>query len=316
MIVKKNRYLILHLVIMTYLIAAFSWWAILLFKKNEENYVLQQRLVNTEEFIDSKITDKYETQKKMILSEGLFFGISIFIGLILIYRSFRKEVRLNQALNDFLLSVTHELKTPIASLKLVNQTLGRPNLPEDKKKQLLKTGLEESQRLESLVNNILTAAQIENAYQFNFEETRVDYFVKEKVERFQKLFPNRAFLFEPNSEVNIKLDKEAFAKAIDNLIHNAIKYSPSSKPVTVSVDARNKDCVITISDLGSGIATAEKDNIWKKFYRIGNEETRETKGTGLGLWIVKQIITAHNGTIDISANQPTGSIFQIKLPRL
>ncbi len=314
MIAKKNRYIILHLVVMVYLIAAFTWWAILLYNKNEENYILQQRLVNTSEFVDNEITEKYQKQKRMILSEGLFFGISILIGLVLVNRSFRKEVQLNQALNDFLLSVTHELKTPIASIKLVNKTLATKDLTADKKQRLLRTGQEESQRLESLVNNILTAAQIENSYVFNFENTRIDSFVKEKVDRYAKLFPERTFVYQPKNNIVASVDKEAFAKAIDNLISNAIKYSPKVSPITIAVNEKSSSISIDISDNGQGIIPTERQNIWKKFYRVGSEETRETKGTGLGLWIVQQVVSAHKGTIQYSSNEPKGSIFRITIP--
>lgn len=314
MIGKKNRYIILHLVVMVYLIAAFTWWAILLYNKNEENYILQQRLANTTEHVNSKVTEKYHKQKRMILSEGLFFGISILIGLVLINRSFRKEVQLNQALNDFLLSVTHELKTPIASIKLVNKTLATKDLSADKKEQLLRTGQEESQRLESLVNNILTAAKIENSYVFNFENTSIDSFVKEKVDRYAKLFPDRNFIYQPKNNIVASVDKEAFAKAIDNLISNAIKYSPKDSQITIDVKEEDKSVSIAIIDNGQGIIPSERQKIWEKFYRVGSEETRETKGTGLGLWIAQQVISAHKGTIHYSSNEPKGSIFRITIP--
>jgi len=183
---------LLHVIIILYLFAAFTWWAILLYKKNEENYQLKQQLATYDTTLDrEEIKDKYLKQKKMIYGEGLFFGTSILLGLLLINRAYRKELGLNQKLNDFLLSVTHELKTPIASLKLVNQTLRRTDLAEDKKQNLLEIGWDESLRLEALVNNILTAAQIEQEYTFNLEDTDLDALISKRIARYKKLFPLR-----------------------------------------------------------------------------------------------------------------------------
>jgi len=111
------------------------------------------------------------------------------------------------------------------------------------------------------------------------------------------------------------VDKEALNKVIDNLIHNACKYSPSTDPVTVSSALVGPQVHMAISDLGPGIPARERSKIWDKFYRIGNEETRETQGTGLGLWIAKAIINAHKGSISYKDNEPKGSTFLIKLPR-
>jgi len=311
-----KRYSLLHSFIIIYMIAAFSWWAILLYKKNKENYTLQKQLESYGVIAQEDIHDKYLKQRNMILSEGIFFGISILLGLLLINRAFRKELQMNQKQNDFLLSVTHELKTPISSLKLVNETLKRKNLSDDKRADLLDTGWEESLRLESLVNNILTAAQIEQEYQFNFEKTDINALVENRVARFRKLYPLRTIIFSSDKELFVNVDKEAFDKVIDNLIHNAIKYSPQQKPVELLTKSTSEDFLISIGDVGPGIPISEREKIWDKFYRVGNEETRDSQGTGLGLWIARQIIIAHKGKISYSENKPQGSIFNISFPSI
>lgn len=310
----KKKFSILHWVVIIYLIAAFSWWAILLYKKNETNYQLQKQLAAYDiSFDKAEIESSYRKQKNMIISEGAVFGISILFGLLLINRAYKSELRLNQRLNDFLLSITHELKTPIASLQLVNKTLQRDGLSEDKRKDLLKTGWDESVRLESQVNNILAAAQIEQAYKFNFEKTNLYELAKSRVKRFQKMFPERTIEIIGTENSYAAVDPESIHRVIDNLIHNALKYSAQDTSVKLSVKSQDGKIAIKINDQGSGIPLSERKKIWDKFYRIGNEETREQPGTGLGLWIAKQIVSAHKGKIKYLPNQPQGSTFLITL---
>jgi K+-sensing histidine kinase KdpD len=249
----------------------------------------------------------------MIMGEGLVFALSIIGGLILINRAFWKELELNKNTNNFLLSVTHELKTPLSTLSLINKTLINKDLPEGKQKELLATAMEESSRLESLVNNILTAAQMEQHYVFNFESTDLTALIAERIDRYGRLNPDYAFEFNASDNCHLEIDKEAFVKLIDNLLDNAVKYSPSGSRISVSLAQMGNKVVLRFTDMGSGIADTEKTRVLEKFYRIGNEETRETKGTGLGLFIVREIVAAHKGKMSISDNHPNGTIIEIRL---
>lgn len=297
-----------------YLIAAFSWWAILLYQKNETNYALQKQLATYEKSIEPQaIREAYEKQRKMIISEGAVFGLSILFGLLLINRAYKSELRLNQRLNDFLLSVTHELKTPIASLKLVNKTLQRTELNAEERKELLQTGWDESLRLESQVNNILAAAQIEQSYTFNFERVELTELLEKRIVRFRKMFPDREINFNGDKQYYANIDIESIHRVIDNLLHNAIKYSGPGAPVALSMSKVKDKIAIEVKDQGIGIPTNERTKIWDKFYRIGNEETREQPGTGLGLWIAKEITSAHEGQLSYAENKPQGSSFTISL---
>jgi len=300
---------------MVYLIVAFSWWAILLNQKNDENYALKMQLSEYIKTVNKEqIASIHKKQQNMIISEGVVFGISIILGFLLIGRAFQSKLKLNQRLNDFLLSITHELKTPIATVKLVNKTLQREDLSETQKQSLLDTGWEETLRLESQVNNLLTAAQIEQSYKFNLQETNLDALLQEKTNRYHKTYPSRTIKYQGMPGVAAKLDKESFEKVIDNLVSNAVKYSSESDAVELSLHNNADKATIQIKDQGAGIEESELKNIWKKFYRIGNENTRETQGTGLGLWITKAIVDAHDGSISVTNNKPRGSIFIIKLP--
>lgn len=312
---KLNRYRIFHFLVMAYLVAAFSWWAILLTKRNNEIYNLKKEAL-THNGIGNleSIEREYTINKKMVLGEGLVFALSIILGLVLINRAFWSELKLNSRLNNFLLSVTHELKTPITSLKLINKTLSTKKIDESKQKELLKTSYEESERLEKLINNILTAAQMDSNYIFNFEIIDISDLLNLRIHRFKRLNENVSFLADFNKGLKLKGDQEALTKLIDNLIDNAIKYSSDKKEIIISAKESEERIVISIADNGIGIEDKEKKKILDKFYRIGNENVRSSKGTGLGLFIVKEIASAHKASIQILDNNPQGSIFEINFP--
>ena len=315
MINLKKKYLFLHAFVMCYLIAAFAWWAILLYKKNEETHQLRSELVTYDSSLNAdEVLADYNKQRQMIISEGLVFGISILLGLFLIFRAFKKELSFNGRMNDFLLSVTHELKTPIASIKLINKTLRRNDIKPIQRQSLLDTEHAEVLRLEQQVNNLLTAAQIEGQYTYNFQETDLNEFVQDKINSYKRRYPDAELHLQDAENLYHHIDREAFTKVLDNLLSNAIKYSKDTPRVTFSLTRDNQQLIIRVADQGIGINDDEKTQVWKKFYRIGHEDTRETKGTGLGLWIVQSVVAAHDGHISVEDNRPQGSIFSIILP--
>lgn len=298
------------------MLAAFAWWAILLNNKNEENYHLKNRILHIDKsYSVQDIELDYQKQKKMIIGEGLVFGISLLIGLFLINKAFWTEIKANKSRSNFLLSVTHELKTPIASLNLINKTLATKNLPPEKNKALLKAAGEEGRRIESLVNNILTAAQIEQSYKYNYETTDLSELIARYIQRTYKVNDISRVDHDLEDNVIAKVDNEAFVSLLNNLISNAIKYTPDDSPVAVTLNKVNENVILKVIDQGIGITDVEKKQVLQKFYRTGNEETRESKGTGLGLFIVKQIVDAHKGTIKIKDNVPKGTIIEIHLPK-
>ncbi len=303
------------MLVIVYLISAFSWWAILLFKKNNEVHELRIELhkVSPSQSIES-IEANYQKQKKMIIGEGLVFGLSILFGLFLINRAFRSEIQINKRLNDFLLSVTHELKTPIASLKLSNRTLQKNNLSPEIRADLIKANLEETSRLETQVNNILAAAQLEQTYQFNFEATDLNQLIESCIKRFNRAHPNREIIYTSKDNITLRLDAEAFTRVLDNLLSNAIKYSDENTSVKINSQFNRDRIQLEFCDQGKGISNDQKKLILQKFYRIENEDTRSAQGTGLGLWITNKIIEAHKGTIRFRDNNPAGTIVEVNLP--
>jgi two-component system, OmpR family, phosphate regulon sensor histidine kinase PhoR len=246
------------------------------------------------------------------------FMLMLIFGSILLLKTFNKEVLLAKQQNNFLLSVTHEFKTPLSSIKLSFQTLMKRINMEDKFQKLVRNSLDDVDRLQVLVDNILFAARMEN-HSYTFEKTfyNISDLLIQFIEKLKHQQPGgeRILLENIDTEIEYNIDKESFFSLVANLIENALKYSPEDKPVMISLFKKDSiHIVFEVKDYGIGIPSDERNKIFDKFYRIGNEETRNTKGTGLGLFIVKKVIEAHNGRILYLENVPKGSIFRIILP--
>ncbi len=323
----KTRVFIVFL--MSYVLIACTWWAYLLFQKNNELFNVKKDLLkkelllegtyNKDSFVESvpylALEKKHSRQLRMIISEALVFFVILTIGILVVTRGLRKEVALAQQQRNFLLSITHELKSPLAGIRLVLETFFKRELTEKQRKKLSSNALKDSERLQELVNNILMAAKIENSYHWHREEIDLAQLIKSLLPRLKQKYPEVNFTSAFSQKVSsIKADQMGITSVILNLLENAVKYSGKSEKINVSLKQDRNNLLLAIEDNGIGIPDNEKNKIFEKFYRIGNEDTRETKGTGLGLFIVKEIIKAHDGNIIVKNNTPKGSIFQVSLP--
>ena len=251
----------------------------------------------------------------MIVGEGSVFLLLLVFGLFKISSSIRKELTFSQRKSNFLLSVTHELKTPIASTKLYLQTLMRRELPNEKKEDLLAKALEENERLELLIDNILNASRLDNRAltpiktEINFNELS-----NQVMERFKKRYQNLKIVAKNEESVMVSADEFMLETILTNLIENAVKYAGIDSEITLFSKRINQQIHFGVEDLGPGITDEEKESIFTKFYRSGNEETRQTKGSGLGLYIVSEFVHLHQGKIICKNNSPKGCIFEVTLP--
>jgi signal transduction histidine kinase len=314
--------------VMVYMLMALIWWTILLSRNNNMLYQKNLALISMAQANDgnlpafipitlskASVQKEYLRNKYMILGEGLVFGLSLIMGLWFIQKAYTKERENNIHQKNFLLSVTHELKSPIAAINLITQTLLKRKLPQDSIDNLHASVLSESSRLENLINNLLLATRLNNAYQYHFD-------LFDMCELAEKIIKSLHLQYhDSNISTNfsekpmlIKADKESIISVITNLIENAIKYSPEQPQIALKINKTNKQCQIIVSDLGIGIPEVEKEKVIRQFYRIGNEETRKTKGTGLGLYIANKIVKAHQGKLKITDNIPTGTIITVTLP--
>jgi two-component system phosphate regulon sensor histidine kinase PhoR len=303
-----------------YIIFQFTWWSYLLVNLNNE--VFEHRIENVHlKYPDSErqLTEEKALQKKlrerwwMVIGEGGVFLSLLLFGSIQTLRSFRKEVFLARQQKNFLLSITHEFKSPLASIKLYLQTLLKHDFDKEKKESFINSAIADTDRLNNLVENTLLANMIDHkGYSFNKEEVNLSAFVRLIVQKFMAV-PEQKNKIDLSIQDGIFLDadKAAFGIMINNLLENASKYSPEKSNIRVELSKSNSHTFLRIADEGSGIPDHDKSHVFGKFYRVGNEETRSAKGTGLGLYIVKYIVEHHNGKISIKDNSPKGSIFEI-----
>jgi len=248
----------------------------------------------------------------MIVGEGGVFLLLLFLGIWWIKKNVWQDLKRAQKEKNFLLAVTHELKTPIAAIRLNSQTLKNRKLTEEQSQDLCADIITESNRLEILVNNILLATQFEqNTALGNWQKIDLSALVEAQIKRFQQLFPDRTVNSSIHSNISLQAEENMLVSLLFNLLENANKYSTVSEPISVLLKGSEHIVLLEVSDFGIGIPNEERKSIFEKFHRVGNEQTRSQKGTGLGLYIVKEICKAHKAEITISDNTPRGSRFQI-----
>ncbi|MFN8298940.1 MAG: HAMP domain-containing sensor histidine kinase [Chitinophagales bacterium] len=323
-----NPFRILYFVF-GYIVVFSVWWGFLLFQKNETAFretveinQINYRVINpggdyTTTADYKALSRKYTRQKFMILAEGSVFIALLVGGLFGVNRVFRKEIELAEQQRNFLLSITHELKSPLSTIKISLQTLLKRKLDQEKTDKLVNNSLADLDRLESLVDNILFAAKIERSEPgFSNEEIAASEIVSRIAERFSTNKKQIKIEASIQPEVYLKLDGLAFTSMVINLIENAIKYSDAETEVQVRLFTKGSKAVFEVADHGVGVPVALRHKIFEKFYRIGSEDTRKTKGTGLGLYIVKRFVEIYNGDITVRDNTPAGSVFTVTLPEL
>lgn len=312
-----------------YMVLAFGWWSYHLWSQNDRLFDAEKRALEARFSSGNKgvnLTQLYETDeykradkywrksRRMIVSEGLFFVACLIFGLWIVHRSANREVKLARQRRNFLLSITHELKSPIAALRLELETLRKHQLPPESREQLLLNGLKDVSRLQNLVEDLLLAARLEDNWRPLPEPVDLPAMLRDIIARLQVRFQQADIRLHFSEKLPLlQVDKTGIGSAIQNLLENALKYSPTGSPIDFTAERTNDKMRIRVADQGYGIPDSEKEAVFEKFYRLGSEETRRSTGTGLGLYIVQQIVKAHGGTIAISNNTPQGTVFTIEL---
>jgi signal transduction histidine kinase len=283
-----------------YVIIQFIWWGYHLIQLSSS--VPQQ---------DAQLSKRVG----MVLGEGAVFLLILSFGIYRIRKSISKELAFQQQQQNFVLTITHELKTPIAALKLYIQTLQKHNLSEEKKDVILKGALEENERLSNLIENILNASKAENKlFQIQKEEVDLVTLSKSIIHRYHTRFNTALIDLNAPASVIGSFDQHMLEIILVNLLENAIKYGGLQQQIHIEIEKLDRFVAIKIADEGPGIAATERLHIFEKFYRIGSEETRKQAGSGLGLYIVAEYVRLHNGSIRCFENTPKGSIFELILP--
>jgi signal transduction histidine kinase len=296
----KSRSLTLFYILVGYVVAQLLWWAIHIIQ-------LTSKIYQEDEYLERRVW--------MIAGEGLVFFTLLSIGVYKIRKNFKQEVKLAQQKQNFALSVTHELKSPIAGIKLFLQTLQKHDLPEEKRKEIVAKCLQNTNRLEALINNILLTNAFENGnFQLIKESFNVKTLAQEIIYVLSSANSRNTINLSIIGEENVIADKQSLTSILSNLLENAIKYSEEHTVIDVEIHINEKQLQLKIKDQGIGISESERYLIFDKFYRAGNELTRKTKGTGLGLFIVYELVHLNEGDISVEANTPKGTVFTVNLP--
>lgn len=261
------------------------------------------------------ISDHFFRQSFMILG-GL--SLLLAVGLGVTYRNVSKEIALARLKSDFVSNVSHELRTPLSLIRLYAETLemGRLKSP-DKFQEYYQIIRKESERLTALINNILDFSRIEaGRKEYDFRDTDLRELVSNTLESYRYQIEQHGFTLEEKIDPvpPMRIDREAMARSLVNLVNNALKYSQDHKYIGVNLYRDNGSVKLEVIDHGIGIPNREHEKIFEKFYRVGDPLVHNTKGSGLGLSLVRHIAHAHGGEVSVDSTPGQGSKFTIKLP--
>lgn len=318
---KKERLKIITFVywlLLLYIVAALILWFVELSSQN--NAMAEMRMVELNkddpQYL-SKVGEILAIKKRktfQYVGEGSTFLILILVCAVFVYRAVRRQIRLSQQQQNFMMAVTHELKTPIAVTMLNLETLQKRKLEEDRQQKLIANTLQEANRLNGLCNNILVASQLDaGAYHINRQEIELSSLVKECIRDFKERFPQRHIECDVQPDIYTEGETLLLQMLVNNLIDNALKYSVRDTTIKVTLSEVNNRIHFSVADEGEGVDDTEKKKIFLKFYRVGDEAVRKAKGTGLGLYLCKRIVKDHKGLIEVKNNDPKGSVFTVTL---
>ncbi|OJU75884.1 MAG: hypothetical protein BGO09_13735 [Bacteroidetes bacterium 47-18] len=316
---------LIYIFLLIYIIAALFFWGLSLHQQNNRIYLYERTSLaehrdtfRSEDVFkkeQDKVYDRFISRNTQYLGEGLFFCLVILIAAVMVYRSIQNNFRLSDRQNNFMLSITHELKSPIAAVKLNLETIQRRKLDEDTQVMLIERCINETNRLNDLCNNLLLASQMESKhFTVSMEEVDLHPILEDSVKIFMQR--SRHQIHTDLDHAMVQADPFLVKLIINNLLENAVKYTLPGTRITVTLKEEDEQVIFAVIDEGGGIADEEKEKIFEKFYRIGNENSRKTKGTGLGLYLVSQIVHLNKGSISVRDNLPFGSIFEVTFPKV
>jgi two-component system sensor histidine kinase CiaH len=306
---------ILYWLLLAYILAALVFWFIVLNKQNVELSHYKLDLIDVDDSLHSQKVEEIATEKDrktaQYLGEGITFLLLIGAGAVFVFRIIKRQLMQSQQQQNFMMAITHELKTPIAVTKLNLETMQKRKLEYEQQQKLIRTTIQEADRLNSLCNNMLLLSQIDSGgYSVTSEKFDIGTLAIECAEDFMIRFPYRNIEIYVDEEVIFTGDRLLLQLAVNNLLDNAIKYSGKDDVILLKVFKENKLIKLQVIDEGQGINAEERGRIFEKYFRGAQ---RQTKGTGLGLYLTKEIVKQHHGDIVMTNNIPRGSIFEIRL---
>lgn len=315
---------VIYILLLVYIIAAIAFWGHTLDQQSQTIYrseikALQEHVDSVNEYEayraqKKEIDNRLNVRKRQYAGEGAAFLLVILIGAGIVYSTIQSRNRLSQQQSNFILSITHELKSPIAAVKLNLQTLNKRQLDEITQKKLIERSVTEADRLDDLCNNLLLASKMEDRhFEPGSEPLNLSALVREAAALMET---RKKIQFDISIEKDCRVNGDAllWQLVVSNLLENAVKYGASEQNIAVILTQQEDQVHLQIKDFGQGIPDEEKPKIFKKFYRVGNENARKTKGTGLGLYLIAKIVNQFKGSISVRDNEPHGSVFDIVIP--
>jgi signal transduction histidine kinase len=258
-----------------------------------------------------------ERTRYLVLFTGII-GIML-IGIVFMVRAVIHESEVSMMKSEFVSNVSHELKTPLALIRMFGETLDAGIVTDEKKRREFYSIIrKESERLSHLINNVLDFSRMDKGVkEYFFEETDLIKVVRSSLEAYKFHIRENGFEIEsslPDEILVLKIDRDAVSQALLNLLSNAVKYSGDRRHIKVEVGKNSSSALISVADHGIGIARKELNKIFEKFYRVPAAGGEEKRGSGLGLTLVKQIVEAHGGTVIVESEVGKGSKFTLKIP--
>ncbi|MBD3298530.1 MAG: hypothetical protein GF341_07750 [candidate division Zixibacteria bacterium] len=269
----------------------------------------------------AEIEDEQRARLRMFVGEGAFFLLLIAAGAFTIHRALRRTREFERRQQNFLAAVTHELKAPLASIRLYGETLSTHTLPEEKYRECLDRINQDVDRLQGMIDDTLEAGVFaKRAFHLHREERDLSVCLNRYIEMYEGRAGRAGVEIERDLEpgVIVSIDDAQLRRAIGAVIGNAVKYthlSESGRTVSVALTARDRRAIIRVADEGVGIDPADQRRVFERFYRSGDELTRRVSGSGLGLYLAREIIEAHKGTIALRSDGiGRGTTVTIELP--
>ncbi|MBN1302646.1 MAG: HAMP domain-containing histidine kinase [Melioribacteraceae bacterium] len=310
---KKSRSLLYNVLI--FVLAQIAWlmllgiwiyWYVI-------NYIIFEKVENQ---ISPQIL--YDGINVLPFVGGIILLVGIWLGMSLTFRHLNLQIRLHNLYDNFIANVTHELKSPLSSIQLYLETLKSRNVPDEKKQEFYDQMIKDSERLRYLIDSILEIAAIDQKKAvYNYEvvsiNEEIEKVVAESAEQFK--IPSENLIISNKQTGKCVIDKNAIKIVFDNLIDNAVKYSTGNPEIKINMKRGYKKYMVEFTDNGIGIEKENLKEIFNKFHRIYNRDIPTVKGTGLGLYWVKEIIKNHGGSIiAFSEGRNKGTSFRIELP--
>ncbi|MGM0602145.1 MAG: HAMP domain-containing sensor histidine kinase [Bacillota bacterium] len=264
------------------------------------NDLIEKTIKYSDSFVEEfKLENKNKTKYFLIHSTAIF-NEQTFWGVVLIFQDISERWRFEKLQTNFVANVSHELKTPLSSIRGAAEVMFDGAVTSEKgRKKYLAMIIEESLRLEKMVNNILDLSELKEKSSLNAEEIDISKFITSTINSYMSLYKvNQKIDLDIEKNIRAEINKKRIKRVIFNLLENAVKYSPDDGVITVSLKHKKGKIKFSVKDQGPGVPEDEKDNIWERFYKINNSESNKKKsGRGLGLAIVKDIIELHGGEV-------------------